>query len=439
MKEYIEIDNKKKKIQHMILFGVICFVLLIILITFINIFNAKRGKRPILYFAQTINDIDGSVVYNIFPYKITEYKNRVNDDSYIEYSSVFKKFKNKYYDPDSDKYLFKKDEYIKPDFDIKDHFALFEDVIDKVNNNKFNLGTNSNYKNIYLDLKVDEHKKIELEKLINNNFKNKFNNINIEYKDISALKLENKVRENKILDGIYISIIGLSIQDDEVTMSVELITNKSTIYSQKVLIKKSGEIRTFEYSNDFDQLARENKINEQKKEEERIELERRAIEERRLREEEEKRKIEELEQKKKKDFEDGQLRLKNLLNIKNLAVFNGKLANIDTKAIETPLNENINLDDIKTYNHIRINTNYIIYQYQEQIIDNKSSNIFVKERLLSQIEYNDLIQNIDKLTAYSGTGKYQDTISMEINYLGKTKNVLLKELNNLLNKFSFSL
>lgn len=213
----MENKEEKKNLSFKRLFLVIIIVLflIIVVITIVNIMNAKNGKRPIFYFSQTVNIVDGSLVYNIFPYKITEYRNRLNSDSYIEISMFFERYMNQFYDPKSSKYIFEQSEYIPPVFDANKQVALIEDIIEKVNIDAFSLGTNSNYANIYIDTTLSNDNKLKLIEIVNDKIQKKYQNKNIVFKSLEELKNENILLDDKIIDGIYLLVTILENKENE--------------------------------------------------------------------------------------------------------------------------------------------------------------------------------------------------------------------------------
>lgn len=231
----------------------------------------------------------------------------------------------------------------------------------------------------------------------------------------------------------------LQTNKNESMMSLVLITNKSTIFSQRAVITSRDNKYNIIYSTDFDQAAREKEIEDKENERKREEAAKLAEAERIRKEQEEKRLKEEAIKKAREDFNKGQNRLKDLFNLPSAAMFDAKKTGTKSEAFKNILNENLNLEEITAYNYIKIANNRSMYFYQEQIIDNKASNIFIKEKILTLDEYNKMIEELNKLVGYSGTGVYQDSIVLEIKYADKTKNVLLKDLNNILEKHNFKL
>ena len=81
-------QKKKPSIKMWIMIILATIVLLFILSISINFLRVRKGNPPIFYFSKSINSLDGSIVYNIFPYKITDY------NEIIKYSNNFHLFFN---------------------------------------------------------------------------------------------------------------------------------------------------------------------------------------------------------------------------------------------------------------------------------------------------------------------------------------------------------
>lgn len=430
--------NKKFTLKKLLIIILAILFVMFLIVTVLNILNVKQGKLPVFYFAKTINDVDGSVVYNIFPYKITDYKNRANSDSYIEVSIFFKKYRNQFYDPQSSRYIFKTTEYKPPVIDVNKYISLIDDVISKVNTDGFSLGTNSNYSKIYIDTSLDNENKTKLIENTNKEIANKYSNKTILFKSLNSLKSDNVFINGKIIDGIYIKVAILENRETEDIMSMELITNLSTIFSQKVILKNQVPI-VFEYSDDFDEQERKRILKETQDNLERNEALKKQEEEKRKKDEEEKQNAEQLRKQEVDDFNKKQNRLKTLLETQNLAIFDGKKGLIKTETFIHLLNEDKDNKEIASYNIIKINNQKVMYLYQEQIEQNASVNIFIKERQLTNEEFNSLINDIKNLTGYTGTGEYQNSFVININYLGTDKNILLSDLNNILKKYDMNI
>lgn len=439
MKEEIQ-RNGNRNISFKKIFLIILIILLVIFVitTITNISYAKQDKTPIFYLSKTVNEVDSSVIYNVFPYKITNYKNRVNSDSYIEVSLFFKRYRNQFYDPESSKYIFEVGEYKPPVFDINKHISLIDDVISKVNTDGFSLGTNSNYSKIYIDTFLSDDNRTKLISGVNNEIAKKYPNKSIIFKTLESLKNDNIFKDDKIIDGIYIKVAILETREDEDVMSMEIITNVSSVFSQKVVLENKTPI-VFKYSDDFDEQERKRILNEEKDKIAREAAIKQQEEERKKRDLEEKQRLEQEKQQKINEYNKKQDRLNFLLKTSNLVILDGKKGFIKTNTEKTILNENKDLNNINSYNIIRINNSKIMYFYQEQIKNNVAINVYIKEKQLTDNEFNYIINEINNMTGYSGVGKYQNSFVINISYLGRNKNILLKDLNEILKKYEMSI
>lgn len=206
----------------------------------------------------------------------------------------------------------------------------------------------------------------------------------------------------------------------------------STIFSQRVVLENKIPI-VFRYSDDFDEQARKQIIINEEEKKIREEQEK-ALEE--IRKKQEQFKQEQLIKQEQAEFNEKQNRLQELFNTITVAVIDGKKGLIQANTEKTILNKDKDLSNIVSYNIIRINNERILYQYQEQIEENQSINIFVKEKQLTEEEFNSFINNLNIMTGYTGTGQYQNSFVINIEYLNTNKNILLKDLNEILKEYN---
>lgn len=116
---------------------IIIIISLVILIygslTAINIVNANNNKPPLMYFAKTVEQADGSITYNVFPYKVVVYKNHVTTDEIYEIMWFFTNKANPFYDPNSPYSSITKPKAYKPvQVNLDSYVALVEDVVNKM-------------------------------------------------------------------------------------------------------------------------------------------------------------------------------------------------------------------------------------------------------------------------------------------------------------------
>lgn len=433
-------EQKKKTFNKKWLIIIIIILIMAVVASTvaINVSRFNKGQEPLFHFSKTINGIDGSIIYNIFPYKIIDYRNTVNDERYMEISSLFKNYKNEFYNPNSPRYVFSKKEYVAPVFKLDKYKSLVDDVISKVNEDGFGLGTNSNYSNIYIETGLKDEDKSKLVTAVDNIVKTKYDNKAMQFTSLNDLGNKGIFKDNKIDDGIYIKVALLENTDDADIMSFELITNVSSVFSQKATINNDVNAK-ITYIDDFDQIERK-EIEEKNKEIlEREKAEKLREEEKEKEELAKKEKIENELKEQQELFEKNNRRLQNLLGKTNYFVIEGRRTFIESETIETIENKEKKIEDIKSYNSIKINSDKIIYFYQEQVQGNTLTQVYIKERQLSDLEFNNFIEKLDKLTGYSGIGKYQDTVVLSINYSGKIKNVLLIDINEIFKEFGMEI
>lgn len=430
-------QKKKPSIKMWIMIILATIVLLFILSISINFLRVRKGNPPIFYFSKSINSLDGSIVYNIFPYKITDYKNSMNEESYTEISFVFQPYNNKFYNPKSSKYVFSKEEYVAPVFNVNKYRLTIDDVIKQVNSNGFKLGTDSKYSNIYIGTSLNGENLESFKSSIENLIKEKYNDKKLNFQSLDELKEKEIYKNGKIVDGIYIRIAMLESKEKEDIMTLELITNVSEVFSQKVSISNI-DLRIV-YTDDFDQLERKAKEKAIKDEALRKELEEKReqarIEAERLEKEKAERELkEQLDLYKQKEE-----RLNLLLSKDNLFILNQKKGFVESEIVDTIINKDFDKNNMKSYDFVRINSDKILYHYQEQVLEGKSYMVYIKEKELTNIEYTNIMRAVEGLTGYSGVGKYQESHVLEVAYLGKSRNLLLLDLKQLFEKHDFKI
>lgn len=437
----------KMKWTTILLIFIISIVTIFIILTVVNIVRAKNNKAPIFYYAKTVNPVDGGIIYNVFPYKITMYKNQLNDETILDISLVSKPYMNPYYNPDSPHYILpsKKIDIKKAEINYDVYVQVLKDSINKIDSGELNkkeqelkdkinqeLGYRKpeedkkdveikKYDIIYIgttlnDNEIDEFKNRLKEKLDKDDF---FKNKKIEFLKKDDLK---NIKEKFVY--IEINTNENYLEKDKLTVGINV--NNGMEYSFNVEAEKGVNSVTCTFKEDFDQQERDRAFSEKYKED--------LI---KIMQKEKEQKEEMIKNEELKKYSKIKERLKELNSKNKICYIKGMNEYGDQeKAVKTPTNEG---KTIKFKTVFCITKDYEIYTYQVQRQIAQNGAIELEEVLgkvgkISKDETQKFFTKLDGLTKYTGIGfvEKENDNTIEIKYNGKTTYVLINKLNEVL-------
>lgn len=238
-------------------------------------------------------------------------------------------------------------------------------------------------------------------------------------------------------DGVFMKLSTESSENNEQTIALQIIDTDLKEYSQKVIVKNIEGQYTFEYKDDFDQQERIKKevdvlkeISRKEKEEERLNQERIASEKDEAR------------------YRDDEIKIVALLKKKQLLQIDGLKSKINEPEYIKTLKNKTSRVTASNMLFLTNDNELVNYQIQKRdagtgdLVDTsveKQERLIRKEKTITTQQVQEILNQLNRVTGYSGIGSVGSDRTVEVKFSGKTKYILLSDINKILAKYEMKI